>query len=339
METTVTDPRILGPWLRRFLEEHLTSERNLARNTQLSYRDTLVLLLPFIATQAGRPVDRLAVRDLRAERVRSFLLHLEQDRGCSPQTRNQRLAAIRAFARFVASRCPEHIEWCGQIRSIPLKKSAPKPVAYLEKPEVDALLAAPDCTTPKGCLEHILLLFLYNTGARVSEAAHLTVGSLQLDASGTLHALVTLRGKLGKQRQCPLWKRTADLLTTLVAGRAADEPVFRNQRGQALTRSGILKLVKRCAEKAAEQVPSLSAKSVSPHVMRHTTATHLLRAGVDINTIRAWLGHVRLETTNVYAEIDCEAKARAIATCEPSAPAMTKPWREDADTMSFLRSL
>ncbi len=333
------DTRILGPWLRRFLEEHLTSERNLARNTQLSYRDTLVLLLPFIATQAGRPVDQLAVRDLGAERVRSFLLHLEQDRGCSPQTRNQRLAAIRAFARFVASRCPEHIEWCAQIRSIPLKKATPKLVAYLEKPEIDALLAVPDRGTPQGCLEHIILLFLYNTGARVSEAAHLTVGALQLDASGKLHALVTLRGKAGKQRQCPLWKRTAELLKPLVAGRAADEPVFRNQRGQTLTRSGVLKLVKRCAEKAAERVPSLSAKSVSPHVIRHTTACHLLRAGVDINTIRAWLGHVRLETTNLYAEIDCETKAQALATCEPSVPPMTKPWREDAETMSFLRSL
>ena len=335
----MTDPRPLGPWLRRFLEEHLTSERNLARNTQLSYRDTLVLLLPFIAAQAGLPVDRLAVRDLGAEPVRSFLLHLEQDRGCSPQTRNQRLAAIRAFARFVAGRCPEHIEWYTQIRSIPLKKSAPKPVSYLEQPEVDALLAAPDSSTPQGCVEHLLLLFLYNTGARVSEAAHLTVGSLQLDASGTLHALVTLRGKSDKQRQCPLWKRTADLLTTLIAGRAADEPVFLNRRRQPFTRSGILKLVKRCAEKAAERVPSLAAKSVSPHVIRHTTATHLLRAGVDINTIRAWLGHVRLETTNIYTEIDCETKARAIASCEPTVPAMTKPWREDVDTMSFLRSL
>ena len=335
----MTDPGILGPWLRRFLEEHLVTERNLARNTQLSYRDTLVLLLPFIATLARRSVERLRVRDLGASRIRAFLLHLEQDRGCSPQTRNQRLAAIRAFARFVASHCPELVEWSAQIRAIPLKKAVPRPVAYLEKPEMDALLAAPDRSTPQGRREHALLLFLYNTGARVSEAVRLTVGDLQLAACGPLHALVTLRGKRGKLRQCPLWKRTAEQLAQLVAGRAADEAVFRNQRGRPLTRSGMLKLVKRCARKAAQRTPSLAAKSVSPHVVRHTTATHLLRAGVDINTIRAWLGHVRLDTTNIYAEIDLETKARAIASCEASTPAGNKPWRKDEGTMAFLRSL
>ena len=150
---------------------------------------------------------------------------------------------------------------------------------------------------------------------------------------------MTLRGKRGKLRQCPLWERTAELLAQQVAGRAADEAVFRNQRGRPFTRSGMLKLVKRCARQAAQRVPSLAAKSVSPHVLRHTTATHLLRAGVDINTIRAWLGHVRLETTNVYAEIDLETKAQAIASCESSAPADSKPWCEDEDTMAFLRSL
>lgn len=157
----MTDPGILGPWLRRFLEEHLVSERNLARNTQLSYRDTLVLLLPFIAAEARRSVESLRVSDLGPERIRAFLLHLEQDRGCSPQTRNQRLAAIRSLARFVASHCPEQVEWSAQIRAIPLKKAVPRPVAYLEKPEIEALLAVPDRSTPRGRREHCLLQFLY----------------------------------------------------------------------------------------------------------------------------------------------------------------------------------
>ena len=181
--------------------------------------------------------------------------------------------------------------------------------------------------------------YLYNSGARVSEAVRLTVGDLQLEARGSLCALVTLRGKRGKLRQCPLWERTAQLLTTQVTGQAADAAVFLNQRGRPFTRSGILKLVKRCARQAAQRAPSIAAKSVSPHVVRHTTATHLLRAGVDINTIRAWLGHVRLDTTNVYAEIDLETKARAIASCESSAPADRTPWSEDEGTMAFLRSL
>ncbi len=156
----MADVHSLGPWLRRFLEEYLVSERNLARNTQLSYRDTLALLLPFVARELGKPVDRLSVRDLSGERVRSFLAHLEDGRGCSARTRNQRLAAIRAFARYVASRSPEHVEWCSRIRAIPIKKAAPPPVGYLEKHELDALLDVPDTSTAQGRRERALLLFL-----------------------------------------------------------------------------------------------------------------------------------------------------------------------------------
>ena len=137
----------LGPWLRRFLEDHLVHERNLARNTQLSYRDTLVLLLPYVATKAGKSVDRLQVRDLSAERVRAFLAHPEGKRSCSPQTRNQRLVAIRTSAAYVASPNPEHVEWCAAIRGIARKQATPPPVGYLEKAEVDALLDAPDAST------------------------------------------------------------------------------------------------------------------------------------------------------------------------------------------------
>ena len=137
------DPRTLGPWLRRFFEEYLVSERNLARNTQLSYRDTFKLLLAFAAVRRRKPVERLAVRDLSAELTLAFLAHLEDCRNCSPQTRNQRLTALRTFARFVGSRSPAHLEWCAQVRALPFKKATPQPVTYLEKSEIDALLAAP----------------------------------------------------------------------------------------------------------------------------------------------------------------------------------------------------
>ena len=334
------DTGSLGPWLRRFLEEHLPTERNLARNTQLSYRDTLCLLLPFVATQARRAVDQLQVRDLGSDRVLAFLAHLEADRGCSPRTRNQRLAAIRAFARYVASHSPEHVEWCSQIRTIPLKKAPPPSVGYLEKNEIDALLAAPDRSTRQGRREHALLLFLYSTGARVSEAVQLTVGDLQLDSSDLGYSFVSLRGKGGKTRPCPLLTGTARVLAEAVAGRSASEPVFLNRSAHPLTRSGMRQLVKRCAARAAEHVPSLAAKQVGPHTLRHTSATHLLRSGVDLNTVRAWLGHVKLDTTMVYAEIDLEMKAKAIACSEDGGhPAATKPWREDKGLMSFLRSL
>ena len=329
----MTDPRNLGPWLRRFLEEHIVSERNLARNTQLSYRDTLVLLLRFVSRQTRKAADRLTVRDLSAARVRAFLLHLEQERGCLPQTRNQRLAALRAFARYVGSCSPEHVEWCGQIRAIPLKKVVPAAIGYLEKPEIDALLAAPNRATPLGRRDHALLLFLYSTGARVSEAARLTIGDLHPAAAG--HPLVTLRGKGGKTRRCPLLPGTAAALAGLVAHRAAAAAVFLNRRGRPLTRSGMRQLVARCAER----VPALAARRVCPHVLRHTAATHLLRSGVDLNTVRAWLGHVRIDTTLVYAELDLETKAKAIAQCDDFDTAPTKPWREDKGLMAYLQAL
>ena len=146
----MTDMSALGPWLRRFLLEYLVTELNLARNTQLSYRDTLVLLLPFLSEAARKPVERLGVLDLTPEIVLQFLGHLEQQRGCTPQTRNQRLTVVRAFARFVGSRSPEHVEWCAQIRALSRKKVNPPPVCYLEKSEMDALLAAPQTTRCRG---------------------------------------------------------------------------------------------------------------------------------------------------------------------------------------------
>jgi integrase len=172
------DQTTLAPWVRRFLLEHLITERNLARNTQRSYRDTLRLLLPFIAAKAKKPIDRLEVTDLNAERIRQFLLDLEQQRHCGIATRNQRLAAIRSLAYLIGLHSPQHLQWCGQIRAISFKKAAPSVIAYLEKAEMDALLAAPDCTTAQGCRDHALLLFLYNTGARADEAAQLTITDL-----------------------------------------------------------------------------------------------------------------------------------------------------------------
>ncbi len=335
----MSDNPTLGPWLRRFLEEHVVTERNLARNTQLSYRDTLALLLPFVARKARRPVDRLTVRDCSAELVLAFLAHLEHDRDCSPRTRNHRLSAVLAFARYVASRCPEQIEWCSQIAAIPRKKAAPPAVGYLEKHEIDALLAVPDTATHQGRREYAILLFLYHTGARVSEAVQLTIADVQLSAKGVGRSLVTLRGKGGKTRQCPLLQGSAEALEALVAGRASGEAVFRNRRGAPITRSGMRQLVKRCAKTATARVTSLRSKRVSPHTLRHSAATHMLRAGVDLNTIRAWLGHASLATTLIYADLDLEAKARAVALCDADEPGPARPIREDKGLIDFLRTL
>jgi site-specific recombinase XerD len=336
----MTDHALLGPWVRRFLLEHLVAERNLAANTQRSYRDTLRLLLPFAARSARRGIDRLRVEDLSAARVRAFLGELTQERGCGEATRNQRLAAIRSLAHFVGLRSPEHVEWCAGIRSILFKK-APQPlVTYLEKAEMDALLAAPVLGTAQGRRDHALLLFLYNTGARADEVAHVRVVDLDLGRMPERDPCsVLIHGKGNKLRRCPLWARTVNELLPLVSGREPAEPVFRNRRHQPLTRFGVHALVERYARVVAATIPSMAKKRVSPHTIRHTTATHLLRAGVDINTIRAWLGHVSLATTNVYAEVDLEMKAKALANCEVKEQGTQKPWRGDQGLMEFLRSL
>lgn len=331
-----TEKQHIGPWIRRFLMEHLVGERNLARNTQASYRDTLALLLPFAAQSLKQPVDHLYIEHISADLIRDFLQYLEQQRGCSIVTRNQRLAAIHALAHFIGERSPEHIAWCSEVRGIPLKKTSKPTMIYLEKPEMDALLNAPDRLTKQGQRDYTLMLFLYNIGARADEAAHLTIGDLDLGRSPS----VKINGKGGKTRYCPLWPLTAGMLATLIGGRASHENVFLNRRNQPITRFGVRTLVKRYVLKASHHVPSLRTKQVSAHSIRHSTAVHLLRAGVDINTIRAWLGHVSLNTTNIYAEVDLEMKAKALAHCEiPASEQTSRPWHDKQGVMDFLRSL
>jgi integrase/recombinase XerD len=328
---------LLGPWIRRFLVEHLVQERNLARNTQASYRDTLLLLLPFVSQELKHPLDQLLIEQLSPTVIQRFLGHLEQQRGCSVTTRNQRLSAIHALARFIAVHSPEHIAWCSALRAIPFKKTAKPHVPYLDKPEMDAVLAAPNQQTAQGCRDYALLLFLYNTGARASEAAQVTGADLTLQTAPA----VRLLGKGNRVRYCPLWPATVEVLRPLLRHRTASDPVFLNRRQQPITRFGIHALLQRAVAVARQQVPSLRTKRVSPHTIRHTTAVHLVRAGVDINTIRGWLGHVSLDTTHIYAEIDLDMKAKALAHCEvPSATDPTQAdWHKDPDLLAFLKAL
>jgi integrase/recombinase XerD len=329
------DETLLGPWVRRFLLEHLVAERNLARNTQVSYRDTLALLLPFASKHGERAIDRMTVEDLTPSLVRKFLDHLQRDRQCSGVTRNQRLATIRSLARFIGMRSPTHVAWCAEIRATPFKKTAKTGIGYLEKAEMDALMAQPDRRRALGDRDHALLLFLYNSGARADEAARLTIDSLQLGPQPS----VLLHGKGNKFRTCPLWPVTAASLSRLIANRGKSEAVFLNRSNQPLTRFGIHRLVAQYAERAGRTVPSMATKRVSPHTIRHTTAVHLLRAGVDINTIRAWLGHVSLDTTHVYAEVDMDMKAKALARVD-IADLQTKPWQRPLPSlMTFLKNL
>jgi integrase/recombinase XerD len=332
----MTNNTLLGPWIRRFLLEYLRRDRNLRENTQYSYRDCLTLLLPFLANKVKHPIDRLTIEHFSADHVRLFLNYLEETRHCAIKTRNQRLAAIHSFVHFIGMHCPEHIAWSGEIRHVPFKKGTEASMSYLEKDEIDALLAAPDLGTSQGRRDHRLLLFLYNSGARADEAAQLAIADLNL----SLPASVTILGKGNRIRHCPLWSVTADALKMAVESRGPSERVFLNRCSRPITRFGIYKMVERYVSKVAAQRPALASKQVSPHTLRHTTAVHLLRAGVDINTIRAWLGHVSIDTTNIYAEIDLEMKARALAKCDVGEAAQQDShWSQDRGLMTFLRSL
>lgn len=337
----MNDTRLLGPWVRRFLLEYLISDRNLSVNTQKSYRDMLRLLLPFASKTAGKATDKILVEDLSESCVRNFLCTLGDKRRCCASTRNQRLAGIRSLARFIAMQAPEYTEWFGSLKSIPQRKRSASLISYLEKDEMDALLAAPDATSHQGWRDHIVLLFLYNTGARADEVASVRIGDLNLNQStGGGHSSVAIHGKGNRLRHCPIWPETARLLQQLTADRVSDEALFINRKHQPLTRYGIYDIVVRNTAVAARYVPSLAKKRVSPHTIRHTTATHLLRAGVDINTIRAWLGHVSLSTTLIYTEVDIQMKAQALRMCEPEQKEkLLKPWREQQDIMAFLESL
>ena len=336
----MTDPLKLGPWVRRFLLEHLINERNLSHGTQRSYRDTFSLLIPFVARKVHRRIDELDVIDVSANLVRMFLLHLEESRKSAISTRNQRLAAIHSLARFVGLHSPEHVAWCGEICAIPVKKCTKTPATYLEKAEIDALLAAPNLQRAQGRRDHLLLLFLYNTGARADEAAQVLVRDLNLAHVPSRDlSWVTIRGKGNKLRHCPLWPQTVHQILPAIEGREPAEYVFLNRYGRPITRFGVYHLVKRHVARVRGGMPSLARKDVSPHTVRHSTATHLLRGGVDINTVRDWLGHVSVDTTNIYAQVDLETKANAITRCEPRAKTPVRRWSKYKGLMTFLRSL
>src|SRR5713101_6624289 len=310
----MSEHHLLGPFIRRFLLEHVVTDRNLSRNTQHNYRDGIRVLLRFMTDRHRIDPADLTVEHVTAEVAREFLQYLEHERKNTAATLNQRVTVIHSLFRFIGRRVPELVERSSQLQAVPLRRVDHPTVPYLEKSEIDAVLATPDRRRRLGHRDYALLLFLYNTGARAAETAHLTRGALDLGRPASVRIL----GKGRKMRLCPLWDHTAQILRELLAGRLdgpAETPVFLNVRGQCLTRFGVYAVVERAVARAATRLPSLNTKRISPHSVRHTTAVHLLRAGVDINTIRGWLGHVSLETTNRYAEVDLETKAKALAAC------------------------
>ena len=332
----------LGALLQSHFEDHLKSQKGLRPATIGSYRDAIVLFLSFVAEDRRCRLTRLKVADLTAERVRRFLDALEVERGNHVRSRNQRLVGLRGFFDCLARRAPQSWEEAERVAGIPAKRVAPPRTHYLELEQIEAMFAA---MKPGGALalrDRTLLLFLCNTGARAQEVADLRLANLELDRHR-----VHLHGKGDKWRVCPLWKRTVSLLGELLGscvGPGEDRPVFVSQRGQALTRFGIYKLVRRHTANLVQSGPPATRRAISPHLIRHSTAVHLLESGVEPNVIRDWLGHVSVETTNRYAEISIAMKEKALDTCSPplhsdGAGRKSAIWRDDPTLLKWLRSL
>jgi len=334
-------PNSLARALRSFFSDHLPRVRGASPHTIRSYRDALALLLRFLALRQARPVTLLDFEDIAPENVLAFLDHLETDRGNGPSSRNARLAAIHAFARYAAAHSPEHLELCQRLLVLPSKRSHHRVVEYLEAEEIHAILDAADRSTPDGRRDYTLLLALFNTGARVQEIVDLRPCDLRLDRPRQ----VRLLGKGRKERFCPLWPQTAEVLHALLVenrvDRAATEPLFRNHRGQPLTRFGVRYLLRKYVRTARSAAPTLAAKRVHPHTLRHSTAVHLLQAGVDLVTISHWLGHASVETTNRYAAVDLETKRAALAKALPvgDLEADVSAWRKDKTILEWLEAL
>ncbi|OGX13362.1 MAG: hypothetical protein A2351_08810 [Omnitrophica bacterium RIFOXYB12_FULL_50_7] len=307
--------KVLLQYVQHFFQGYLTQTRGLSPNTVLAYRDALKLFLLFVSNFRNKSVSRLVLEDLDADTVLAFLKEIEQQRKNSAVTRNLRLAALKTFFSYLITQDTLRVGQYQKVISIPLKRAAKPLMGYLDVKEIKAILSAINRKTSSGQRDYVLLQFLYNTGARVQEACDLSVGTFQLQDP----PWVTITGKGRKIRQVPLWPETASLLKTYLANRAIlDKPeakVFVNSRGESLTRFGIGHIIQTRIAQATSQCPSLAAKKVSPHTFRHTTAMHLLQAGVDLTVIKSWLGHVSLSTTHIYVEIDLEMKRKALSLC------------------------
>ena len=327
------------PWLiRAFFYEWLVEQRNASIHTVRSYRDAWRLFLRFVAKRSCKKVAMITLADLTAGEVIAFLGHAEHERGGKIGTRNCRLAAIRSFFNFVATKDPGSIAQCVEILNIPIKRGPVSEPCYLNPAEVTAILAQPARSTLEGMRDHALLSFLYNSGARIQEALDLCPDAIRFDSP----SCVRLTGKGRKERICPLWPETVILLQKLLERqpRAPNQRLFVNRYGEPLSASGVRFKLAAYVKAAAETTPTLRDKHVTPHAFRHATAVHLISAGVDITVIRSWLGHVSLDTTNHYARANLETKRKALEkVCAPEIHSRQPSWKRDTSVLAWLDTL
>jgi integrase/recombinase XerD len=305
----------LAPTLQTFFTDRLIRQRHASAHTVAAYRDTMRLLLGYAATRTEVPPSRLDLADLDAPLIAGFLAHLEHERGNSVRTRNARLAAIHSLFRFAALAHPEHAESIARVLAIPPKRFDRALISYLTEPEIDALLACCDQTTWTGRRDHALLLLAVQTGLRISELIGLTRADVHLGSG----AHVACQGKGRKDRITPLTSATVAVLRDWLDEHRGDPhtPLFATRRGSTLSRDAIEHRIAHYTDGASDRCPSLHGKKITAHVLRHTTAMRLLHAGVDTSVIALWLGHVSVETTQIYLHADLKLKEKALARTRP----------------------
>src|SRR5919106_298812 len=324
-----------------FLTQYLVAQRNLSPNTIKAYRDVFTLLLRFCRDVRGIAPERLRLEQIDVSCVEAFLEYLERERRSAPTTRNQRLAALHAFFRYVQSEEPDRLLQCQQILAIPQQRHARPTVGYLSKEDLAAILAQPDLRTRAGRRDAVLLSVLYDTGARVQEVIDLSAGDLRLEPP----AQVRLMGKGRKMRAVPLMQNTVQLLRDhmhenhLDRPQQFDRPLFRNGCDQRLSRSGIRYILQKYVGKARSKRPSVN-RTVTPHMLRHTKGMHLLQSGISPEMIRDFLGHVDVKTTQIYARANLEMKRNALERLSDSSPVQAIPsWQQNNNLLEWLRSL
>lgn len=325
-----------------YLAKHLPSQAGLSANTVKSYRDTFILFMRYCVQTRNLKTEKITLDAITKELIEDFLAWLETDRGCSRSTRNQRLAAIRGFYRYLQTEAPEHMHRSQQIAAIPMKK-VPQPSAqYLTLDGIRVILGEPDTRTAAGRRDLVLLTLLYDTGARVQELADVAVGDVRLAAPAT----VTLTGKGNRRRVVPLMTQTAKLIGQYLADNELthhtyrQRPLFQNRSCAALTRAGITYILRKYSSRAHARHPELVPKGISPHCLRHSKAMHLLQAGVNLVYIRDVLGHVSVKTTEVYARADSRIKRQALEQAyEPVTASQMPVWQQNADLIKWLKSL
>ena len=319
-----------------FFCERLITQRNASPRTVSSYRDTVRLLLQFASAHSGRTPSKLTLADLDAPLILRFLDHLEKNRGNSERTRNVRLAAVRSLVRHIAIREPVFLAHAERILAIPTKRFDRPALTFLTLKEVEAIAEAPDPSTQSGRRDRMLFLMFYNTGARVSELAGLKVGDVSAEGS----VFVRLHGKGRKERIVPLWRSTVKHIREWLQHISTDPaaPFFPNRLGQSMSRSGMENRLRVALKAAGLVCPSLKGKNVSPHTFRHTTAMHLLKAGVDLATIALWMGHESPATTHTYIEADLDMKEAALDRLAEPTNRIGRYKASDA-VLAFLESL